>query len=132
MPNPPSYPFVATVHRPGLADVHLGFWFQHQAEQASRSLTQDLIGTCHVEGTTITWSTTPDGVTPLDPVPAVWLSVAELMETEDDDLPTGHAFPDLFSRLKAQEGYETASRVWADACSWLDAETEQHDDEPGE
>jgi len=114
------YSFVATVCRPGLPDVHLGFKFQHQAEHASWSLTDDLISTQHVEGTSITWSPTPDGVTPLAPVPTDPCELAELIAQADDNLPTGHAFPDAFSRLKAQEGYGTAARIWRDACLQLD------------
>lgn len=116
----PDYPFVATVHRPGLPDVHLGFAFQHQAELACWSLTEDLIGTAHVEGTTVTWSPTPDGVCPQPPVLADAPAVASLVEQELADVPPEHRFPDLFSRLKAQEGYETASRIWRDACRSLD------------
>ena len=130
MPTPPRYPFVATVHRPGLADVHLGFAYRHQAEQASRSLTLNLACTAHVEGTTITWSPTPDSIAPLAPVPTDVLSVADLMD-EADHLPSEHRFPDLFARLTAQEGYEAAAVTWRAACSWLDGGPEPCDDESG-
>lgn len=115
-----TYPFIVTVHRPGLPDVHLGFTFEHRAEHASWSLTDDLGNTQHVEGTTITWSPALDGVTPLCPLPTEPGAVAALIDQQDNDLPMGHAFPDLFSRLKAQEGYETAARIWHHACMWLD------------
>jgi hypothetical protein len=115
-----AYPFVATVHRPALPDVHLGFVFRHQAEHASWSLTQDLVGTAHVEGTTITWSPTPPGADAEPPVPVDALALAGLVDRQDEDLPTGHAFPDLFARLKAQEGYEAARRIWRETCRWLD------------
>ncbi|MFI5782632.1 hypothetical protein [Nocardia sp. NPDC051570] len=120
MSNAMDYPFVATVHRPGLPDVHLGFTFRHQATHASWSLTDCLYNTEHVEGTTIAWSPTPDGVSALPPLPTDSFALAELIAQEDDDLPTGHAFPDLFSRLKAQEGHETATTIWRNACYWLD------------
>jgi hypothetical protein len=122
MTDSAGYPFTTTVHRPGLPDVHLGFWFEHQAEEAAASLTWDLISTQHVEGTTVTFSPTPNGVEPLPPVPDDVTSIAVLMDEEDDDLPMGHAFPDLFSRLKAQVGYEAASATWTAACRWLDDE----------
>lgn len=122
-----DYSFVTTVHRPGLSEVHLGFAFPHQAEHASWSLTDDLRNTQHVEGTTITWSPTPDGVSPLAPVPAHPWALADLIAQEDNNLPMGHAFPDLFSRLKAQEGYETAARIWHDACFWLDWNESEED-----
>lgn len=119
-----DYPFITTVHRPGLPDVHLGFAFQHQAELACWSLTEDLIGTAHVEGTTVTWSPTPDGVCPQSPVLADVAAVASLIEQEPDDVSPERRFPDLFSRLKAQEGYETASRIWREACRSLDDDGE--------
>lgn len=119
-----DYPFAATVHRPGLPDVHIGFPFKFQAEHACASLDQDLVGTSHVEGTTITSGPTPDGITPLPPLPADALALSMLISEDDGALPMGHGFPDLFARLKAQEGYEAAARIWADALDWLD------DDEP--
>jgi len=115
-----AYPFVTTVHRPGLGDVYLGFDYQYQAEHASSSLSDDLRCTAHVEGTTITWGATPDGATPLAPLPADPCEVALLLEQEDLNQPTGHNFPDSWTRLKAQEGYETAVRIWRNACRWLD------------
>lgn len=118
-----DYPFVTTVHRPGLPEVHLGFAFEHQAEMACRSLTWDLISTAHVEGTTVAWSPTPDGVRPQPPVPASVLAVVSLIEQETDNMPVARCFPDLFSRLKAQEGYETAESIWRDACRLLDTLT---------
>jgi hypothetical protein len=39
----------------------------------------------------------------------------------------GHAFPDLYSRLKAQEGYEAATRIWRNTCSWLDRSESEED-----
>lgn len=65
------------------------------------------------------WGRTPDGVTPLAPVPTDSYSLVELIEQEDHDLPMGHAFPDLYARLKAQEGYELAARTWGSACAVL-------------
>lgn len=115
-----AYPFVTTVHRPGLPDVQLGFTYGHQAEHASWSLADDLRCTQHVEGTTITWGATPDSATPLAPVSTDPCEVALLLEQQDLNQPMGHAFPDLYSRLKAQEGYETATRIWRNACRWLD------------
>ncbi|TXI51938.1 hypothetical protein [Mycolicibacterium mageritense] len=61
--------FVATVHRPNLPDVNLGYGFQHQAEYACVSLKSALIGTSHIAGTTITWSQRPHGVSVVPPVP---------------------------------------------------------------
>lgn len=123
--------YVTTVHRPGLPDVHLGFAFQHQAEHASWSLREDLISTQHVPGTTITWSHTPDGVTPHEPTPTDPLVVADLVAQENRDLPEGHNFPDLFSRLKAQEGYERAARIHTEACRWLDHQADAEPDANG-
>ena len=116
----PVLPYVATVHRPGLPDVPLGFAFGHQAEHASWSLREDLTSTQHVPGTTVTWGRTPDGVNPQEPVPTGPPVVADLLAQEDHDLPMGHNFPDVFSRLKAQEGCEEAARIHAAACRWLD------------
>lgn len=122
-----DFPFVTTVHRPGLPEVHLGFAFQHEAQYAAWSLTDDLCSTQHIEGTTITWSATPDRVSVLDPVPTESCALADLIAQENNYLPTGHAFPDLFSRVQAQEGYETASRIWSNACSWLDRDESEED-----
>lgn len=97
--------FVTTVHRPGLPDVHLGFRFQHQAEHASWSLTSDLTNTTHVVGTTISWRSRPRGVAVLPPVPADAGLIAELIRQEDYH-GDPEQFPDLHSRLKAQEGFE--------------------------
>jgi hypothetical protein len=101
--------------------------FRHQAEHASWSLTDDLRNTQHVEGTTITWSPTPNAVSPLAPVPTDPCALADLVAQEDNDLPMGHAFPDMFSRLKAQEGYEPAARIWRDTCSWLNRNESEED-----
>lgn len=112
--------YMTTVHRPDLPDIHLGFRFAHQAEQASWSLTADLTYSAHVPGTTISWGDVPDGVVPLGPVPTEVHAYAELLEQENHDGPPGLRFPDAFSRLKAQEGYDTAARVHAGACGYLD------------
>lgn len=117
---PVEYGYVATVHRPGLPAVHLGFASAHAAEQASRSLTHDLTNTTHLPGTTITWSTRPDGVCPLDPVPVVPTQLGQMIAAETSSRPTGYRFPDLYNRLTAQEGHEAADRIWGDACRWLD------------
>lgn len=114
------YPFVATVHRPDLPDIHLGFDSGHSAEHAATSLRFDLTSTQHVEGTTISYSPTPEGVTPLAPVPADPYTVAEFLAKEDDNRPYGHAFPDLFSRLKAQFGHEKACRIHSEAARIAD------------
>jgi len=121
-----AYPYTTTIRRPGLPDVYLGFPFRHQAEHASWSLADDLRNTQHVEGTSVTWSPTPDAVSPLAPMPTDPYAVAELIQQEDGALPMGHAFPDTFSRLKAQEGYEAAQRIHHAACLWLD-----HDESEG-
>lgn len=122
------YPYTTTIRRPGLPDVYLGFPFRHQAEHASWSLSDDLRNTAHVEGTTVTWGVTPTILTPLAPVSTDPCAVAELIQQKDGTLPMGHAFPDMFSRLKAQEGYETAARIWSDACFWLNRDESEGDE----
>jgi hypothetical protein len=113
------YPYIVSVHRPGQSTVCLGFTYAHQAEHASWSLADDLRNTTHIEGTTITWSATPAGLEPEAMLPTDPAAIAELIDREDDDLPMGHAFPDLYSRLKAQQGYEEATQIWRTACHWL-------------
>lgn len=122
LPTDPAltFPYSAIVTRPDLPTIYLGYQFGHQAEHASWSLHSDLTCTQHVEGTTISFGPTPAGVVPLEPVPTDTYQMAVLISEEDNDQPMGHNFPDLFSRLKAQEGYETASKIWSDACWWLD------------
>ncbi|MBF6302268.1 hypothetical protein IU459_32715 [Nocardia amamiensis] len=122
-----DYPYVTTVHRPGLPDVHLGFVFAHQAEHATWSLTSDFVNTAHVQGTTVTWSPTPDGVSVLPPVPTDPYALAELIAAEDDDQPREHTFPDLFSRLKAQQGYDSAAQIWRTACYQLEGDESEQD-----
>lgn len=111
--------FVATVHRPQLPAVHLGYPFQHQAEYACASLTSDLVGTSHIAGTSITWSQRPHGMAVIPPVPTEPSSIRDLIE-QDSYTGQPDRFPDLFSRLAAQEGYVAACEMWSAACSWLD------------
>lgn len=117
--------FVATVHRPNLPDVHLGYVFQHQAESACASLRSALVGTTHVAGTTITWSQRLPGMAVEPPVPTEPASIVSLIE---HDLYNGEPdqFPDLFSRLAAQEGYDSAREMWRIACSSLDYDESTH------
>lgn len=124
-PTATDYPYVVTVHRPGLPHVHLGYSYRHQAKQACRSLTGDLRHTRHVEGTSISWSSAPTGVSVLPPVPTDVGALAELIAQEDQDQPPGHAFPGLYSRLKAQQGYDVAASAWAVACQLLDREVDE-------
>jgi hypothetical protein len=123
-----DYPFVTIVHRPGLPEVYLGFAFPYQAEHAAWSLADDLCNTQHVEGTTVTWSSTPDGVSALSPVPADPCALADLIAQEHHGPPMGHGFPDVFSRLKAQEGYVSATQIWRDACLCLDCNASEETD----
>lgn len=122
--------FVTTVHRPGLPDIDLGFRFQHQAESAGRSLTADLGNTSHLDGTTITWSKTPAGVDPLPPLPTGSYALADLIMQEDYQ-GSGREFPDLYSRLCAQEGPTDADKIWQGAC-WAVAITETENDQLGD
>lgn len=110
--------FVVTVRRQGMSDLHLGFAFQHQAEQACSSLRSDLTSTTHVARTTISWSRRPRGVTVLAPVPTDVCGLVEMIEKENY---RGRAdqFPDVYSRLVAQEGYELARRLWSAVCYQL-------------
>lgn len=129
-PDAPAveYPHVATVHRPGLPDVHLGFHFAHQAELAAASLRGDFTNTVHVPGSTVTWSPTPAGVSVLAPLPSDRYNLAELIAAEADDQPYGHAFPDLFAQLKARRGYAEAVEIWRAACGVLDRDDCEADD----
>ncbi|WP_016894145.1 hypothetical protein [Mycobacteroides abscessus] len=115
-----AYGFVATVHRPGLPQLHLGFMSAFGAQQACRSLTADLVNTAHVPGTTISWSERPEGVVPLAPVVVEPVALGKMIAAEASARPDGRSFPDLYNRLAAQEGQEAAGRVWGAACRWLD------------
>ncbi|MGV9839109.1 hypothetical protein ACWDUL_33595 [Nocardia niigatensis] len=114
-----SYLYAAIVHRPGLEDVHIGFDSEYAAESACRSLTSSLRSCQHVPGTTITWGPTPDDVTTLGPLPTYYVDVATQLDQEDYELPYGHAFPDVHTRLKAQVGDVRAYDILTDACTWL-------------
>jgi hypothetical protein len=63
----------------------------------------------------------------LTPVPTDPCALAGLIAHEHNDLSLGRSFPDLFSRLKAQEGYASATQIWGGACFWLDR-TESEED----
>ncbi|MEV5786745.1 hypothetical protein AB0L42_38030 [Streptomyces sp. NPDC052287] len=43
------------------------------------------------------------------------------MDSEPAGDGTGRNFPDLWARLHAQEGYESAARIWKTASSAYDA-----------
>jgi hypothetical protein len=43
--------------------------------------------------------------------------IATLMDSEPAGDGTGRNFPDLWARLHAQEGYESAARIWKTACA---------------
>lgn len=112
-----SYPYVVTIDKPGYDTVHLGFTFRHQAEMAAASLRRQLSSTAHPEGTEISWGETPAGIEPLAPLPTDPYLIAGATYAEPDnfeDLP-GAEFPDLFSRLQAQEGDERAGKIWIEA-----------------
>lgn len=112
------------VNRPGLPSIYLGFSSARQAESAGHSIKDALRNPAHVDGTRVVWGRTPAGITSRAPLPTDPYEIAMLMEKEDRDLPTGHAFPDTFMRLMAQEGYEETTRIWRAACQWLMADTE--------
>ncbi len=111
--------FVTTVHRPQLPDVHLGFLDKLQAEQACWRLNAALTHTTHVDGTTISWSPRPEGVTVLPPVPTDAWALAELIKREGP-----HEFPDLYSRLLAQIGDAESGQTWSAACAVVDRDAE--------
>ncbi|MFI8977151.1 hypothetical protein ACIGO9_30010 [Nocardia asteroides] len=118
------FPYVTSVLRPDLPTVHLGFWYPTHAAHAAMALRAALHHTAHIEGTTITWSATPEGMAPLSPLPGEASALAELMIQEDErDLPHGHAFPDMFDRLRAQFGYEQARTLYRDAITFADQTT---------
>ncbi|WP_189316383.1 hypothetical protein [Streptomyces brasiliensis] len=52
-----------------------------------------------------------DARVPTDPY-----ALADLMDDEQPGDGTGHNFPDTYTRLCAQEGYERAKDLWLKAC----------------
>lgn len=128
-PEPASrtdFPFAVTVTRPGLPAIYLGYAYRHAAEQAAWHLTDALHHTAHPEGTEIIWGATPPGVEVTPPLPTSYQSIAEHPEFSAE-----HLFPDLYSRLVAQEGYEDGRTIWLKACSYSDwaAHEKPEDDE---
>lgn len=132
-PPTPTYPYCVTITKPGYDTVHLGFTHASQAETASATLKGSLHYTAHPAGTTIDWGATPDGVAPEPPIATDLVFLAEEIDKMASGDGTGSAFPDLYSRLCAQEGYD-AGKIWLDACRLLDEQPEtlpeDTDDQP--
>ncbi|WP_372672674.1 hypothetical protein [Amycolatopsis kentuckyensis] len=117
-PEPASrhdFPFAVTITCPGHPTVHLGYTYRHDAEQAAWHLTAALDHTAHPEGTEIIWGATPTGVEITPPLTTSYQSIAEHPEFTAE-----HRFPDLYSRLVAQEGHEDGRKIWLQACSYYD------------
>jgi hypothetical protein len=110
------------VTRPGHDTVRIGpFGYHHLAEHATWDLQGQLRNTCHPEGTTIAVAPFDESLPHLPLAPRDAMSLALLMDDEPSGGGTGSNFPDLYSRLHAQVGYEEAARLWGNACSLYDA-----------
>jgi hypothetical protein len=115
-------PYCVTITKPDMPTVHLGFRHSFQAEQVAGRLIFDRRHSNCPEGAVITAGPTPDGVDPLPPVPTAPYALVEAMDAEDTEQSHELRYPNLYTRLRALEGQEEASRAWKAACSLADAE----------
>ncbi|MGW4784945.1 DUF1643 domain-containing protein [Streptomyces sp. NPDC004230] len=111
------------LHRSDLPDVRLGpYDYAHVACRVGTSLRQQMRHTQHVAGTVVTVQP-HRGTGHLEPcVPTDPYALADRMDGEPHGDGTGRNFPNLFSRLHAQEGYDRARSIWGSACTaneWL-------------
>lgn len=118
-PPEPTYPYCVTVIKPGYDSVHLGFPYHHQAEMAATSLRTQLQFTTHPAGTTLLYGPTPADTEPEPPTPTEPHQLAALIDEMPSGDPTGSTFPDLYSRLCAQEGDE-ARVAWKRALNVIE------------
>ncbi|MET8411076.1 DUF1643 domain-containing protein [Streptomyces sp. NPDC005195] len=110
------------VARPGLGDIRLGpYGSVTRAGSVASSLRQQRTSTQHVPGTTISVEPYFPEHDHLDPyLPTDPDLIAALMDSEPGGDGTGRNFPGLWARLHAQEGYESAARIWKAAGSAYD------------
>lgn len=114
--------YSAVITKPGHGIVRLGpLGFQHVAEHMVWDLCSQLHSTSHPAGTTIEVAPFDESLPHLPLLPRDSMELANLMDGEQGDDGSGASFPDLFSRLHAQEGYEVAARLWGNACSLYDS-----------
>jgi hypothetical protein len=115
--DPLGYAVVLT--RPGLDPVRLGPYVKERhAQQMAGALRYQMRHTQHVEGTVIDVGDYRPELQHLDPsVPSAPYALAEVMDDDEDGDGTGNNFPDLYTRLAAQEGHERASKAWSKACN---------------
>ncbi|MFJ4988781.1 hypothetical protein ACIP9H_33895 [Streptomyces sp. NPDC088732] len=114
--------FAVIVTRPGHDTVRIGpFDFRHQAEHATWDFRSQLRNTTHPDGTTIDFGPYDESLPHTSRTPRDAMELALLMDSEPDGDGTGSNFPDLFSRLHAEAGYEEAARLWKNACSLYDS-----------
>ncbi|MEV7675072.1 hypothetical protein [Streptomyces sp. NPDC088752] len=95
--------------------------FRHVAEQMVRTFQSMATNTTGAAGAryAITSYAPEPGETYL---PLVHASTYAVLDVIDDPVQGSEAlFPDLWSRLHAQHGYETAERIWKNACAVMDA-----------
>lgn len=118
-----------TVTREGGAVVRIGpIGYQHVAEQMIRAFRMMAHNTTGAAGASyeIGLYRPKEGETYLPLVPA---RADVLLQLMDHPVQGSEAqFPDLWSRLQAQHGYETAVEAWTTACALMD----QPDDEEAE
>jgi hypothetical protein len=107
------------VTKPGYESVRLGPFLPLIAAHHVSGLRQQMTGTAHPVGTTVSVARHHDGAcdhpgfdltTPHDP----WV-IATMIDQERGD--ANQRFPDLWARLHLRYGYEEASRLWQQACA---------------
>ncbi|MFC4014648.1 hypothetical protein ACFOY2_46010 [Nonomuraea purpurea] len=126
------------IAKPGYDTVRIGpIPFRYQAEQWISTLDMAKVSTVMPEGTT--WEIAPhDSSLPHDDPADLPTTVSALTETllQDTDLSDAAHFPDLYLRLCAVLGENTALHRWSEACVNADAvslaEEEQAEPEQAE
>ncbi|MDQ0847739.1 hypothetical protein QFZ68_007502 [Streptomyces sp. V1I6] len=118
--DPLGYAVVLT--RPGLDPIRLGpYEKEHQAEQMADGLRGQTYNTQHVAGTVIDVGDYRPELDHLAPrVDADPCALAEAMDDDQGGDGTGRNFPDLYTRLVAQEGHDCAAKLWSTACQAYD------------
>lgn len=123
--------YAVIVTRPGHDTARIGpIPWKHQADSMTANLNLQLHSTAHPEGTHIAAGIYAPALPHLPLLPIDAYALAELVHQEPDTSPE-ERFPDTYSRLLAQVGYDRSADLWHAACRLMD-EPEESEEEPSE
>lgn len=103
------------INRPGYDPVRVGPLSEPAADTQAADFRMQLTGTQHVPGTTITTGPYDPSHPHLGPVLMDSFALADAVLAEPPSPMDGTNFPDLYSRLRAQDGSDRAREVWGRA-----------------